>query len=371
MEAREATAASRIQALCRGHQQRQRQRSGGGSGSDSGSRRGMPELESAAAESVVPLPAEMSSDDDDVETDAAILMAFYAQVEPAFATHEKVARVIAHFRARARSGHATGGIGGGGARGGGEAWREDMYAAIAQQRGSDPREVVSSSSHRAHGPPPPLSEGSSSVVVDAGMAAAASCSSSSQPPPPPPPPPAAGRLLSDVVRAPLAVASWPPPRWPWPLTLHSVGLALARRRLCWCLVLRHGGGGGGGGRRKQPPSWRLAVPGARLRSPTARLPAAAAAAAGARAPRGGRGWCQHSEGREWEPIVCGVANALTASFIGRAAEAAHCHYEAQLSSLAALRHDVVKVGEAQCGRARATRPEYLGDTGARELCIVG
>ena len=73
-----------------------------------------------------------------------------------------------------------------------------------------------------------------------------------------------------------------------------------------------------------------------------------AAPAPAPADRGARGQAavgaqQRRAGRQWDAVVRGVANALTAALILHTAELHRAYHESQLASLSALKHDVVAV----------------------------
>ena len=60
--------------------------------------------------------------------DVAVLIAFYKDREPEFANPQKAAKILRAYRKKAEKAGAS------------DRWREIMYAAIAEQRGEDPRE---------------------------------------------------------------------------------------------------------------------------------------------------------------------------------------------------------------------------------------
>jgi hypothetical protein len=66
------------------------------------------------------------AEDEDAD-DAAILMGYYQQFEPAFATPTKIHKIIRTYRKKQELGQPLG------------SWKERMYAAFLQQRGHDPR----------------------------------------------------------------------------------------------------------------------------------------------------------------------------------------------------------------------------------------
>ena len=115
-----AAAAVRIQAACRGRQVRAEiETTASAPGADSSAVDVGDHHESS---SFSEFSASQASDD------VALLMEFYREVEPAFATQEKVERIIERFRDRKTSPTKN--------------WRGLMYEAITKQRGIDPRAWV-------------------------------------------------------------------------------------------------------------------------------------------------------------------------------------------------------------------------------------
>ena len=181
-----AAAAVRIQAACRGHQVRAEIEKTAAAPSadfasvDVGDHHGSSSFSESSA----------SQESDDV----ALLMAFYREVEPAFATQEKVERIIERFRNQKTAP--------------GENWRGLMYKAITKQRGIDPRARVVAST--------PL--GDAKFAME----------------------PAFTTTTSPSERSPASssVHAWTEQGSTVLLDLASIKLACAQSRLCWVRVLQ-------------------------------------------------------------------------------------------------------------------------------------
>lgn len=81
----------------------------------------------------VPAPTDtMDGTDNDSNTDADLLLRFYADIEPEYANRAKVQKIISAFQRKAAKTGAD--------------WREWMYTDMANKRGIDPREYVAAQS---------------------------------------------------------------------------------------------------------------------------------------------------------------------------------------------------------------------------------
>jgi WD40 repeat protein len=127
-------------------ERQQREGGGGGGGAPvrhgrrSGSSRGSerPAWDSGDGDTDVWEPAPMAAaggappDADGADDDAALLLRFYADVEPEYATPAKVQKIIGAFQRKAAKTGAD--------------WREWMYTDMAKKRGIDPREYIAAQS---------------------------------------------------------------------------------------------------------------------------------------------------------------------------------------------------------------------------------